>query len=415
MEETFIMTTTDRARRGEDIFPPAGAVAEIQGLYGPFTFSEKLLQKIWLRGDFDRRQAVMSDGRRVAIVHPGRWNRLGGPDFKAARLRFDDGPERIADVELHLRATDWAAHGHAGDRAYDGVRLHVVLFPLRPGEVTRAGDGREIPVLVLLPLLHHDLEEYATDEAVETLTNRPVARAVEALGALPADELAAVLMREAAARWRQKVHFAGLRIRRLGWEDACHHAALEILGHRFNRAPMLRVAGRRPLARWAAGAVDPETAWADEAEGWSLQGVRPANHPRIRLRQYAGWVRQRPDWPARLVALADRLPAVNANAPTTAMRRAGRLTAWRSELADTLAADAVGGTRFDTLVCDGFWPLLAAQAGGERQGLWFHWFPGDLPPSIRGALRELGVTGGPGRPACHGFAQGLLGWSLGHE
>ena len=29
--------------------PAVGAVAEIQGLYGPFSFPEKLLQKIWLR------------------------------------------------------------------------------------------------------------------------------------------------------------------------------------------------------------------------------------------------------------------------------------------------------------------------------------------------------------------------------
>jgi hypothetical protein len=29
------------------------AVAEVQGLYGAFSFPERLLQKIWLRGDFD--------------------------------------------------------------------------------------------------------------------------------------------------------------------------------------------------------------------------------------------------------------------------------------------------------------------------------------------------------------------------
>ena len=390
----------------------AMAAAEIQGLYGPFTFSEKLLQKIWLRGDFDRHRAVMSDGRRVTIAHPGRWNRLGGPDFKAARLRIDDEPEQIADVELHLRATDWAAHGHARDRAYDGVRLHVVLFPLRPGEVTRGSDGREIPVLVLLPLLHHDLEEYAADEAVESLTNRPVAKAVEMLGALSSGEQAAVLMREAESRWRQKVHFAQLRIRRLGWESACHHAALEILGYRFNRAPMLRIAGRRPLADWAEGAVDPDRVWADEADGWSLQGVRPANHPRARLRQYAAWTRMRPNWPARLTSVAVHLPSPEAEALTAVARRDGGLRALRSELAETVAAGEVGGTRFDNLVCDGFWPLLAAHAGGEFYGLWFHWFPGDLPPAILRALRELGLIGGAGRPASHGLAQGLLGWSL---
>src|SRR5688572_1170402 len=58
----------------------SSAVAEIQGLYGAFSFAEKLLQKIWLRGDFNRAGAVLSDGRRLKIVHPGKWNLLGGPD-----------------------------------------------------------------------------------------------------------------------------------------------------------------------------------------------------------------------------------------------------------------------------------------------------------------------------------------------
>src|ERR1019366_4103150 len=43
------------------------AVAEIQGLYGPFTFTERLLQKIWLRGEFDVAHAVTEDSRSVRI------------------------------------------------------------------------------------------------------------------------------------------------------------------------------------------------------------------------------------------------------------------------------------------------------------------------------------------------------------
>jgi hypothetical protein len=105
------------------------AVAEIQGLYGAFSFAEKLLQKIWLRGDFNRANAVLSDGRRLKIVHPGKWNLLGGPDFGDARLRFSDTPEREThgDVEVHLRANDWDAHGHARDPAYDQVVIRRTI------------------------------------------------------------------------------------------------------------------------------------------------------------------------------------------------------------------------------------------------------------------------------------------------
>ena len=392
-------------------------VAEMQGLYGAFSFPEKLLQKIWLRGDFDRAGPVLGDGRRLRILHPGKWNLLGGPDFTGARLRFggDEGHEVTGDVEVHLHASDWEAHGHARDPAYDRVVLHVVLFPPEAGHRTLGAAGREIPVLALLPLLHRGLEEFAADEAVETLANRALSRLPDELGALPAAELTARLHRQAARRWNQKVHFARLRVQRLGWEGACHHAALEILGFRFNRAPMLRLAGEFNLAAWRQAAVTPEAMYAREADGWSLQGVRPANHPRTRLRQYAAWVRERPDWPAQAWALAPSTPLVDAGASTRDSRKQHGLTGWREQVADRLCAGAVGGTRLDNLICDGLLPLIAAETGRDVFGLWYHWFPGDLPAGLTGGLRHLGFFDGRAHPACHGAAQGLLGWLLEHE
>jgi len=394
---------------------PRGAVAEIQGLYGPFTFPEKLLQKIWLEGAFDRGAAATTAGQRVQVLHPGKWNLLGGPDFKGARLRFADGPVVNGDVELHLDAADWAAHGHARDPAYDAVVLHVVLFPPESASSTAGAGGREIPMLVLLPLLLHDLEEYAADEAVEALANRPLSRVQEELGQLAAEELAKLLDNTAALRWRQKVHFARLRIRRLGWEAACHHAALEILGYRFNRAPMLRIAAARPFQEWTRAADTAEAAFDAEAGAWSLQGVRPANHPRLRLRQYAEWAAAKPDWPTRLRALADGLAPIAMDRPSGEVRRECRFTARRAEIATAVCADAMGGTRLDNLACDGFFPLLAAETGAELAGWWFHWFPGDLPPQLGWALRGLGAIGGRGQPASHGLGQGLLGWLLERE
>jgi hypothetical protein len=394
----------------------SAAVAEIQGLYGPFSFPEKLLQKIWLRRDFDSSRAVSTDGRRVRVVHPGKWNLLGGPDFRGARLRFDSGPEITGDVELHLHARDWNGHAHARDPAYDGVVLHVVLFPPEEMATTRTRDGREIPTLALLPLLQHDLEEYAADEAMEVLANRPMARLTDELAVKPPRELALLLRREATKRWEQKLRFAQLRIERLGWTAACHHAALEVLGYRFNRSPMLRIAGRWPLPEWEQTGFDADAVFATEVEehGWSLQGVRPANHPRVRLRQYATWVRATPAWPERLAELGAALPECDDTAATRALRRAHRFGALEERVM-TLCGGAIGGTRLGTLACDAFWPLVAASAGRPVRALWFHWFPGDGPAFISDGLRQLGVIDGQVQPACHGLAQGLLGWLIQRE
>lgn len=388
-------------------------VAEMQGLYGAFSFSELLLQKIWWRGDFERERAVTTEGVPVRVVHAGKWNRLGGPDFRGARVVLGDGREVTGDVELHVHAADWNAHGHANDPAYDGVCLHVVLFPPAAGQRTRGAGGREIPVLPLLPLLRNDLEEYAADEAIERLAARPAGRIIEELGALSTDELIQKLRGLAEVRWRQKVHFARLRVQRLGWAAACHQTALEILGYRFNRTPMLRLAGAFPLAAWAGG-VSVETLLAAEAGAWSRQGVRPANLPRARIGQYSNWVRARPDWPERWRTLGTSWPRIEAPAPTRAVRREANLGGWRDRIGAEICGEALGGSRLETLIVDGLLPLWAAENGaGEIDvfGGWYHWYPGDLPPVILESLGALGVCGTAAQPAVNGLAQGVLAWA----
>jgi hypothetical protein len=64
----------------------------------------------------------------------------------------------------------------------------------------------------------------------------------------------------------------------------------------------------------------------------------------------------------------------------------------------------------DTLVCDGFLPLVAASTGRDLQPLWFHWFMGDMPFDLGKGLAMLGVAGRGASAFCHGWGQGLLDW-----
>lgn len=411
-----------------DLSPPVGTiimnpnpervaqVEEIQGIYGPFTFPETLLQKIWCRREFATVGLKTQDGARLEVLDSGRWNHLGGPDFRDARLLID-GRETVGDVELHLHARDWHAHGHAADEAYDRVVLHVVLFPPPAAmAATRGAGGRTIPLLVLLPWLHHDLEEYAAEAAVENLAGRPASQLGDWLDDLPAGRAGPELAARAERRWRAKVHFASTRLRKLGWTEACHHTALEVLGYRFNRAPMLRVAGRWPLAVWAddpAGVA--EAARISEEAAWRRSGVRPVNRPERRLAQYAEWVRNGPEWPERWAGLARGLADAAAGcrgvSVAEARRRAG-LPALRGRVGESVCGGVLGGPRLDTLICDGLLPLWAARSGDEIGDVWRAWYPGDQPAELNGHLRRLGLIGGRGRPAAHGAFQGLLDWLM---
>lgn len=393
-------------------------VAEVLGVEGPYSFPEKLLQQIWLRREFDARQASTTDGRSVHVAAPGRWNLLGGPDFKEARLTI--GKARVqGDVEVHLRAADWTAHGHAKDPAYDRVVLHVVLFPTSD-MATMGSGGARIPILCLLPLLFHDLEEYALDAAVAGLAHRPSVRIVEALGDLDAEARLRLLTAHAELRWQQKVRFARLRIARLNWEQACHQTALEILGYRYNRVPMLRAATMYPLERWRARDFDPGAVFDEETAAWQRQGVRPANHPRIRLRQYARWVGASPAWTETLRTVSHGWKDLGwgMGVGTVAARRKGGLRTVRERVALEVCGGAVSGTRLDTLMCDGFLPLLAAAGDlgdSAARSWWGHWFEGDVPARLHRGLRDLALIGEPRFPACHGLVQGLLGWLIEDE
>lgn len=380
----------------------------MQGLYGPFTLAERALQRVWRRQDFAASRATLEDGRRLEVGFPGRWNLLGGPDFLGARL-VCGGRAIAGDVEIHFRLRDWHLHGHGENPAFAGVVLHVVLHPPEPEErPVRRRDGAVLPTLALLPLLHRDLEELAADDALEALTAGEAGRRFECLAMLAPAERDAWLARRAADRWARKVGYARRRIARLGWEAAAHQTALEILGYRRNRVPMLTAAERWPLAAWREPAT-PGIAFATIA-GWRRDGVRPANRPEVRLAQYAAWVRARPGWPADLLAWARSYvpPAPDWRQPSARAPRPAAGTEARRTLRD-LVGGAVAGPRFDTLVCDGLLPLAAA--GADRPDLdflWHRWPPGDLPAAVRAGLRRLGAPAGAG----HGLAQGLIGWLI---
>ena len=390
----------------------ADELAELQGLYGPFRFPEILLQKIWARRDFALTRAQLRDGRKLEILFPGRWNRLEGPDFHDARLLID-GVEVTGDVELHLHEREWRNHRHQKDPAFDRVVLHVVLF-VPDCKWTSGAKGQDIPILALLPLLHQGLEEHANEDAIERITHRASPDGGIGLQTMEQSQLKELLLRKAVQRFDRKTYYAGKRIRKLGWKDACHHTALEILGYRRNRAPMLGIASEYPLDRWIKGGVSTAAVFEKYRDYWELRGLRPLNHPLKRLRQYAEWLAVSGDWPGLLQDMCARLPGDDSadGSDTRKFRKSHNLPDIRKQF-ETICGNALSGTRLDNMVCDGFLPLLTAMSGKHFGSLWFHWFAGDIPGSFRKLFRNL--PGDREMMFSHGVAQGILAYMMEHE
>lgn len=380
-------------------------VEEIQGPYGPVSVSESLLQRIWKSQRFLPEHLRLADGRKLQILSPGRWNFQEGPDFLGAELKFGDETIR-GDIEVHFHATDWHAHGHRHDPAYRLVQLHVVLFPPGPNDIACKAGDRELPVLVLLPHLPEDLEACALDEAVLAASGRDRGDLARELAGRPLLERRELLRARAAQRWRQKVAHATVRLERLGWEQALHTALLEVLGYRRNRVPMLDLAQAHPLAEWVSPGFSTGVAFTSRADSWRLAGLRPGNHPKLRLAQYQALAQARPDWPARWLGMA--CPTVSDGLGVASARKAGRLGAWRKQLAQELLAGTWSGPRGDTLVVDALLPLRAARTGEKLFPLWQAWWAGDAPDEVDRFLAEAGVLETAVEPLANGHVQGVF-------
>ena len=100
---------------------------------------------------------VTTKNETIYLVDIGLHNHLAGPDFSNAKIRI--GNQLWAgNVEIHLKSSDWFAHHHETDPAYNSVILHVVWEDDMP--IFRK-DRSEVPALELKNYIsEHLLDAY---------------------------------------------------------------------------------------------------------------------------------------------------------------------------------------------------------------------------------------------------------------
>lgn len=214
-----------RSRSLRETVAPSPAELEVQALW-----FEQLYQPV-LKTD---------DGRTVTLIQPGFWNHGGGPDFTRAVARFSrdgtpDAEVTIGNVEVHLRAADWNAHGHHADPAYEETILHVVwetgggktFFPA-------TASFKRVPQVVLSTQLAApwtELQPLCASLLRSPLPGAVPGRCSPALAALPAGQVAEVLraagmfrLRQKARRWHWRQRLAGPE--QVGWRNKTCPSAL---------------------------------------------------------------------------------------------------------------------------------------------------------------------------------------------
>ncbi|HFC00474.1 MAG TPA: DUF2851 family protein, partial [Phaeodactylibacter sp.] len=106
---------------------------------------EDLLHYVWRLQRFDSNDLKTTEGHPVQIQKTGNHNTHAGPDFTDARVKIGE-TLWAGNVEMHLKSSDWLAHQHQSDKAYENVILHVVLDD---DERIKRQDGTPIPCVEL--------------------------------------------------------------------------------------------------------------------------------------------------------------------------------------------------------------------------------------------------------------------------
>lgn len=79
---------------------------------------------VWKHKLFGLKPLQTTDGQAVEVIDPGLPNMHAGPDFFNAKIKINN-VMWVGNVEIHRQASDWFAHRHHLDSAYDSVILHV--------------------------------------------------------------------------------------------------------------------------------------------------------------------------------------------------------------------------------------------------------------------------------------------------
>ncbi len=212
---------------------------------------ENLLHFVWKFRLFDSSNLTTPSGQRVEVIHPGYHNRDAGADFSNAKVKID-GVLWAGNVELHLKSSDWFAHKHHTDGAYDNVILHVVFEKDKHTALRKSGEP--IPVLELKDRIKPNTLSRFADLAKRKASIPCKSFIKEVDSAILSNHLARMLVE----RLEQKVEHILAMLKECGndWEQVMFQLLARYLGAGINKEPFELLAKSLPVKVWAKHSSD---------------------------------------------------------------------------------------------------------------------------------------------------------------
>lgn len=298
--------------------------------------TEAFLHYLW-RHQMLTKGLTATGGQPIIVQRPGELNGDAGPDFFNAHLTID-GVEWVGNIEVHLRTSDWNAHRHSSDKAYNNIILHVVYE--HDSEIVL--ENGVVPVtLELKHFIHPAL--VANYDALMVPTDGDAVPCAQRLPQVPPFIVNSYMDRLAVERIEAK----SAVVRRLleesrgGWEQTCYWLMAHYFGGKVNALAfelLAKATDQRLLARWKddprrveallmgqAGLLEgyfeddyPRQLQADyealragaaltpiASYLWRLFRLRPSAFPTIRISQFANFVSQTSNLFSTLLDITD--------------------------------------------------------------------------------------------------------------
>lgn len=285
-----------------------------------FPYGEHLLQFIWESQCFDQHDLRTTDGRSIEVLAPGSIQHNSGPDLSEALIRID-GQLWAGTIEVHLRTSEWNAHGHQFDPAYDNVALHVVY---QHDKEVHTSKGTVLPTVELMSRVR--LESVVQHR--DLMLNRAWVPCAASIGRVDEQLIDRWLERVLLQRLERKADEVEALFHRLGDDprETFYHVLLGGLGSKVNAEPFGMLANALPLRILLKYRDDPfrteallfgqagllRTDFAEDyprrlqvehqllaqlhglrpapLAAWKFGRMRPANFPTLRIAQLARFI-----------------------------------------------------------------------------------------------------------------------------
>lgn len=197
---------------------------------------EALLHFIWRFQHFDRNDLRTSCGQTLDVYLNGYWNHDAGPDFMGGKVKLGE-MLWFGNVEIHVRSSDWKAHGHEFDANYNNVILHVVW---EENELIKSFDGQSIPTLVLKDRVNHNL----LGRYRELMYNEQAFPCASQLINTRSIDWESMIQSSVVERLEVKAQrvFELLRKNKMDWEETTYQLLASNFGFKINNTAFMKLA-----------------------------------------------------------------------------------------------------------------------------------------------------------------------------